>query len=59
MMSTIVLETCRGMYYTYYKTRICALSLSVAKICMLVFGLLDKMPKNNAVYVPYIKSDIN
>jgi len=25
MMSTKVLETCRGIYWTYYKTRICAL----------------------------------
>ena len=26
-----MLETCRGIQYIYYKTRICALSLSVTK----------------------------
>jgi len=32
MMSTRVLETCRGIKLTYYKTRICALIWSIAKI---------------------------
>jgi len=34
MMSTTVLETCRGTYETYYKTRICASSRSIAKIIL-------------------------
>ena len=32
MMSTTVLETCRGIYYTYYKTRIYALIWLITKI---------------------------
>ena len=38
MMITTVLETCTRIYYTYYKTRICALSWSVAKRTEITVG---------------------
>jgi len=34
MMSTTVLETCRDIQWTYYKTRICALSWLITKIIL-------------------------
>jgi hypothetical protein len=34
IIRTTVLETCRGIYWTYYKPRICALSWSIAKLIL-------------------------
>ena len=46
MMSTTVLETCRGIQETYCKTTICALSWLIAKTPLSYFtvpGIIEKV----------------